>query len=239
MSQKGALILSHLQNEGSCTLGETIRKRGLRLKTLNVARCGAGDVDPLRPDLLAIMGGTVGVYQKEDYPFLKQEIEILKARLAADKPTIGICLGSQLMAAALGADVYKAPKGKEAGWCEINVTSEGQKTPARHLDASNTKIFQWHGDTFDLPQSATLLASSDKYQNQIFSAGKNAIGVQCHPEVQTGQLEEWYVMLTNDVTGDNPLVPLAQLRKETAQYMDTLKTQSALFFNEWLEERGL
>ncbi len=237
--QKGALILTHLQNEGACTLGETIRQRDFRIKTLNVPHSGVGNIDPLRPDLLVVMGGTVGVYQKEDYPFLKDEIEILKARIAADKPTIGICLGSQLIAASLGGNVYKGKKGKEIGWCDICVTPAGMETPARHLDRSKTKVLQWHGDTFDLPENVQLLASSDQYENQIFTAGKNTLAVQCHPEVRADQLEEWYVMLTGDVTGDNPILPLAQLRQQTSEHVDALNAQASLFFNEWLEERGL
>ena len=237
--KKGALILTHLQSEGSCSLGSTLIERGFRIKTLNAPRLDMSTIDPLRPDLLVVMGGPIGVYQQDDYPFLKDEIEILKTRLEADKPTIGVCLGSQLMAAALGSKVYEGQQGKEVGWSPLNVTDEGRKTSASLLDAEHTNMFHWHGDTFDLPKTATLLASTDQYQNQIFQSGENGLGLQCHPEVRHDQLKEWFVMFTNQITGDNPLVPIDDLRAQTADYIQTLNTQASLFFNEWLEQRGL
>ena len=131
---KGALVLTHIQSEGSCSLGTALFDRGARIKTLNIPRIDLNDIDPLRPDILVLMGGPIGVYQQEDYPFLKQEIEIVRKRLEADKPTIGVCLGAQIIAAAMGADVYPGDNGSEIGWNPINITDEGLETPARHLD---------------------------------------------------------------------------------------------------------
>lgn len=236
---KGALILTHLQQEGSCSLGRTLVERGFRIKTRCTPRAGLDGIDPLRPDLLVVMGGPVGVYQADDYPFLGQEIELLKARLEADKPTIGICLGSQLMAAALGAKVYPGAKGKELGWNPIRATEAGMNGSTRHLDQAQTNMFHWHGDTFDFPDGCTLLASSDMYENQIYQSGENGLGLQCHPEVTDEQLREWFVMFTGQVTGENPLVPLDDLRAQTAQEIDRMNWQASLFFNEWLSERGL
>ncbi|MEZ5815320.1 MAG: glutamine amidotransferase [Alphaproteobacteria bacterium] len=237
--QKGAFIITQLQNEGSCTLGKILHDRGLRIKTRNAPRIDLSEIDPLRPDLLVIMGGPIGVYQQDDYPFLKDEIEILKTRLAADKPTIGICLGSQLMAAALGSKVYPGKKGKELGWAALNITQAGYDTPARHFAPEKTSMFHWHGDTFDLPAEATLLASSAQYENQIFQIGQNALGLQCHPEVRADQLKEWFVMFTGQITGKNPLVPIDDLRAQTARNIETLNMQTELFFNEWLKQRDL
>lgn len=237
--QKGALILTHLQNEGSCMLGETLIDRGFRIKNIATPSADFSQIDPLRPDLLVVMGGPIGVYQKEDYPFLKHEIEIIQARIAAQKPTIGVCLGSQLIANACGAEIYPGTQGKELGWNPLNITSAGQDTPARHLAGDKTNMFHWHGDTFDLPENAKLLASSDQYENQIFEIGENVLGLQCHPEVRNDQLKEWYVMFTTQITGENPLMPIDRLRAETLKYIDTLNIQSSLFFNEWLEIRGL
>lgn len=235
---KGALVLTHLQPEGSCTLGQTLVSRGMRIRTINTPREGLENIDPLRPDLLIVMGGPVGVYQADDYPFLKQEMDILKARIADDLPTIGICLGSQLMASALGSNVYKGSQGKEVGWQSLNVTEAGKGSAAELICAPNTNMFHWHGDTFDLPEGAALLASSDQYENQVYSHGK-ALGLQCHPEVQEHQLQEWFVMFQGDVTGDNPLIPVNELRAQTREHIDTLNTQAKLFFSAWLDEVGL
>ena len=235
---KGALVLTHLQPEGSCTLGQTLESRGMRIRTINTPRDGIDEIDPLRPDLLIVMGGPVGVYQADDYPFLQQEMDILKKRMEADLPTIGICLGSQLMAGALGANVYKGEQGKEVGWETLSATDEGKDGIVNLLCTPNTNMFHWHGDTFDLPDGATCLASSDKYKNQIYSHGK-ALGLQCHPEVQENQLQEWFVMFQRDITGDNPLIPVNELRAQTREYIDILNAQAKLFFNAWLDEVGL
>jgi GMP synthase (glutamine-hydrolysing) len=189
--------------------------------------------------LLVLMGGPVGVYQADDYPFIGQEIEILKARLAADKPTIGVCLGSQMMAKALGSEVYPGTAGKELGWYPLQVNDAGKGGPARHLDGAMTEMFHWHGDTFDLPEGTELIASSAQYANQIYTHGENALGLQCHPEVMAQQLQEWFVMFTGQITGDDALVGIEQLRAETADNIETLNRQAGLFFNEWLDERGL
>ena len=235
---KGAMIITHLQQEGSCTLGHAIIDRGMRIHTRNTPRHGIDDIDPLRPDLLVVMGGPVAVYQADDYPFLQREMDILKARIEADLPTIGICLGSQLIAAALGSKVYKGSQGKEVGWDSLNVTEGGKGSTVEMICAPNCNMFHWHGDTFDLPSGATLLASSDQYDNQIYSHGK-ALGLQCHPEVQQRQLEEWFVMFQGDITGDDPLIPVHELRAQTAEHIDTLNKQAKLFFNAWLDEVGL
>lgn len=237
--KKGALIFAHLQQEGACTLGKLLIERGMRTRTILTPREGLDDIDPLRPDLLIVMGGPVGVYQADDYPFLKDEINILKQRLAADLPTIGICLGSQLMAAALGAAIHAGEKGKEVGWAPLALTAAALNTPVKHLAAEVTTMFHWHGDTFDLPAEAQLLASTTQYENQIFSHGQNGLGIQCHPEVQARQLEEWYVMFQGDVTGKNPLIPLGELRKQTQEHIDILNCQARLFFTDWLDQAGL
>lgn len=233
---KGALILTHVQAEGSCMLGRTLNERGLNVKTLNVPRIDMREIDPLRPDLLVVMGGPIGVYQVADYPFIAHEIEILKTRLQADLPTIGICFGAQLMAAALGQKVYPGNI-QELGWNPLSITPEGMNTPARHFAPDKTSMFHWHGDTFDLPPQAKLLASSSTYQNQIFQIGQHGIGLQCHPEVRRERLKEWEVMFVSQVTGPNASLPLSRWRAETDMHIEALNKQAALFFNEWLEER--
>ncbi len=239
MSNKGALVLTHLQSEGICNLGNVLEQRGFNIKTMNTPRFENLDhIDALRPDLLLIMGGPVGVYQKDYYPFIQAEIEIARKRLQADMPIMGICLGAQIMAAALGKEVRKGEHGKELGWKNLDLTEAGKNSVAKHLGKDETKIFQWHGDTFDLPDDSTLLASSEQYKNQIFSHGQNAMALQCHPEVRHEQLREWYVMFQEQVTGQNPLVPLASLRAETEKYIQKSKQQTEKFFNAWLDERG-
>ncbi len=193
------------------------------------------DFDPLKPDLLIVMGGAPGVYQADTYPFLIQELKILEKRLASDLPTLGVCLGCQLMAGALGGKNYHGKdrdKPGELGWCTIKVTEAGMKTPVRHLDESVTRIVQSHVDTFDLPAGATRLASSDIYENQAFAWGRNALGVQCHPEADVMACKAWYVSNAGSVYSGK--VDLTQWRADTDKYMPAMEKQSEKFLTEWL-----
>lgn len=237
--RKGALIFIHVKNESSCTFGKTLDQRGYRLKNIYVPSADLNTIDPLRPDLMIIMGGPIGVYQADDYPFLDQEIEILKQRIANDLPTIGICLGSQLIAAALDSKVYPGDNGTELGWSPLEISEDAKGTAIEHLCGCQTNMFHWHGDTFDLPQGAQLLASSPRYPHQVFQHGKNILGIQAHPEVQHAQLEEWAVTFCGDVSGPNAKLPITKLREDTNQHIEKLNTQARLFLNAWLDERGM
>ncbi len=237
--EKGALVFTHLRGEGASNIGRVMNDRGIRVNTINTPSYNLDEIDPLRPDVLVVMGGPMGVYQKDEYPYLKKEIEIIQKRLEADLPIIGVCLGSQLMATALGEEVYIGPQGREIGWFPLRVTPEGADTEARHFDGAKTQMFHWHGDTYKLPKGCTLLASSEAYKNQIYTYGKNALGLQCHPEVTSAQLEEWLVMFVGEVTGANAALPIEEFRRQTHANIDMLEKQTAIFFNEWLENRGL
>lgn len=219
-------------------LGRAIESRGHALTTLCVPRVDLNEIEALEPDLLVVMGGPIGVYQAEDYPFIRKEQELLRRRIEKDLPTIGICLGSQLMASAMGARVYPGPQGPELGWHKLSLTPEGENSPARHFAPDKTSMMHWHGDTFDLPDGAVLLASSTLYKNQIYQIGRNALGIQCHPELRRERLREWEVMFVNQVTGPEAVLPLERWRADTARHVDDMNRQSALFFNEWMQERG-
>ena len=131
------------------------------------------------PDLLAVLGGPLGAYEDDVYPFLRDEIALIATRLTAGQPTLGICLGAQLMARALGARVYPGP-GKEIGWKALALTAPGEKL----LAPLTVPVLHWHGDTFDLPQGATNLAATDICDHQAFAYGRHALAFQFHPEAQ-------------------------------------------------------
>lgn len=226
-----ATIFRHNTN-GLGNFAPTLKKAGVDYTILDTWR---DDVpvgfDPLAPELLIVMGGSPDVHQASSYPFLQQELKVLEKRLAADLPTLGICLGAQLMAGALGGRSYRDDRGLEIGWCDIKVSEAGAKTPARHLDRSMTKIAQSHGATFDMPAGATLLASSELYPNQIFSWGKNALGIQCHPEADAETCAAWYVSYAGAAREG---LDLHAWRAETARYLPTMMKQSELMLTEWL-----
>jgi hypothetical protein len=121
--------------------------------------------------LLIVLGGPIGAYETDTYPFLAAEIALLERRLMHDRPTLGICLGSQLMAKALGARVFPGPL-KEIGWGRIDLTEAGAGSSLASLGSEDSEVLHWHGDTFDLPAGAVRLACNANYENQAFAFGK-------------------------------------------------------------------
>lgn len=238
--QKKAVVFKHLQQEGSCHFGRILNNVGWQVQSISVSREDISDFDALDPDLLIVMGGNIGVYQADDYPFVYDEIDIIERRLNAGKAVMGICLGSQIMAKTLGGKVEKGAVGKEIGWYGLNAAADLEDDhPIRYIMGDKTSMFHWHGDTFDLPPSARLLASSELYPNQIYEYSHNAIGLQCHPEVTEDQLKEWFVLFHSQILEQHENKTVHDLRLDTAKYAETLNLQSEKFFLSWLRRAGL
>jgi GMP synthase (glutamine-hydrolysing) len=182
-------VVQHLAFEDLGSFESVLHERG---HAIEVLQAGVDDVGAAirQAECLVVLGGPIGVYETEAYPFVMDEIEALRERLSARRPTLGICLGAQLMAAALGARVY--PGGhKEIGWGALQLTPAGQASPLRHLEG--VPVLHWHGDTFDLPEGCELLASTDVYERQAFSLGPSVLGLQCHPEADARRFERWLI----------------------------------------------
>lgn len=234
---KTATVFRHSLPDPAGTVVEFLKERDVALTHIDVFdRDSLSDIDPLEPDLLVVMGGSPGVYQAEDYPFMKEELRVLKARLAADRPTLGICLGAQLMAHALGAKVYKGRAGSEKGWHRLALTEAGKASPARHFSGEHTAIMQWHGDTFDLPEGAVLLASSAKYPHQAFRWGRNAFGFQFHPELTPFLFKCWMVDAAYDA--HEGVIDLRGCRAEAEEALPRMQNQTRAFLAEWLDRDG-
>jgi len=191
-------------------------------------------IDPLSDELLIILGGPISVNDQAMFPFIETEINLLEQRIAADKPTLGICLGAQLIASALGADVYSGEE-KEIGWSPLNLTEAGKHSALRYLSAQHCSVLHWHGETFDLPDNAVLLASSDMYSNQAFSYGKNILALQFHPEITQRAMEKWFIGHIGEIMQTDG-ISVEQLRKDTHQFANQLEIQGELFFNSWFNE---
>lgn len=189
MPAKTAAIIRHVHFEDLGTFAAPLAEAGYHCHYCDIGRDNLPD--PVAPALLIVLGAPVGVYEEDKYPFLRGELDLLKARLAKGAPTFGICLGAQLIARALGAKVY--PSGlKEIGWGPADLTEAAASTPLRHL--AGAPVLHWHGDTFDLPEGAVHLASTAKCRNQAFGLGANILGVQFHPEVDPAAgIEPWLI----------------------------------------------
>jgi GMP synthase (glutamine-hydrolysing) len=229
------LALRHVAFEDLGLLGPLLRERGHTVEYVEAPLVDLAALDALAPDLLVVLGGPIGVYETGAYPFLAHEIALLRRRLLAGRPTLGICLGSQLMAAALGARVY--PSGvKEIGWAPLTLTSAGGASSLRHL--ASTAVLHWHGDTFDLPAGAVLLASTPACAHQAFSVGDFALALQFHGEAFGPALESWFVGHAGEIAA-TPGVSVAGLRAATARHSEALARQGREAFAEWLAARGL
>lgn len=187
---KSILVLQHVAHEPLGTLHASIRSAGFRIRYVNYGREPQANVDVSRYDGLIVLGGPMGVYESDQHPHLRREIVLVKQAIAEGKPVLGICLGAQLIAHALGARVAPLPT-KEIGWCDVELTSEGREDPMLSELGEGEPIFQWHGDGFALPDGAVRLASSGACPQQAFRYGERVYGLQFHLEVDAGMVDRW------------------------------------------------
>lgn len=231
MPVKTAAAIRHVHFEDLGSFEEPLTRAGYELHYYDVGRRNLPALDPAANGLVIVLGAPIGVYEEDKYPFLGEELDLLKARIAAGLPIFGICLGAQLVARALGARVY--PSGvKEIGWGPVDLTDAAASTPLRHL--AGTPVLHWHGDTFDLPRGAVHLASTMLCRNQAFSSGPNILCVQFHPEVDpTVGIEPWLVGHAAELAGAG--IDPRQLRQDAKAAGPSLPAKARKMFEEWLE----
>ncbi|OLL29390.1 glutamine amidotransferase [Burkholderia sp. SRS-W-2-2016] len=220
----------HFEDLGSLELVLGERGRPVRYLDVGVARIEAPN--PVSASLMVVLGGPISATDDACYPTLAPLLSLIEKRIAAGLPTLGICLGAQLIARALGARVYPAAKA-ELGWTPLALTDAGRASPLRHLDGAHTSMLHWHGDTFDLPTGATRLASTPDCENQAFAWGGHVLGLQCHPEIRTDRFEPWLIGNANELAGHG--VDARTLRADTARHGPALETSARRMFGEWLD----
>jgi GMP synthase (glutamine-hydrolysing) len=230
------LALQHLAFEDLGYFNEIFIRYGYHVHTVEVPMISLENIDPLAADVWVILGGPIGVYETDSYPFLTQELELIEKRLAAGKPTLGICLGCQLIAKALGAEVYPATT-KELGWETIQLTAAGQNSCLAAL-SEDEPVLHWHGDTFDLPTGAVLLASTQQISHQAFSWGTHALGLQFHVEITAIGMERWLVGHRAEI-GHTPGVSILKLRAATLQHAEKLPQRGHQLLDSWLKAQHL
>ncbi|WP_316977927.1 glutamine amidotransferase [Shumkonia mesophila] len=234
---KRALILRHVAFEDLGSLEPVLLGRRFGVTYAEAPTADFAALDTVDADLLVVLGGPIGVYDTADYPFLEPEIQLIARRLAAGRPTLGICLGCQLMARALGARVF--PSGlKEIGWAPVRLTGAGRQSCLAPLAEAEAKVLHWHGDTFDLPAGAVHLAETDACRNQAFSLGAHALALQFHVEATAAGLESWYVGHTAEIAA-TPGVSVGALRTDSQRFAAGLATRAGAIFGRWLNDAGL
>jgi GMP synthase (glutamine-hydrolysing) len=224
------LAIRHVAFEDLGSFENVLKARGHDIRYIDAATDDLAALPHDTPAPLFVLGGPIGAYEEPLYPFLNDELRFIEKRLAAKLPTFGICLGAQLMARALGARVYPAPA-KELGWAPITLTEAGERSVLKPLGSG--PVLHWHGDTFDLPQGATRLASTAICENQAFSFGANALALQFHIEAEANGLERWYVGHTMELALASIAVPT--LRAQSQDLAPAAAARGNACLTAWLD----
>jgi len=228
---KTAIAVRHVYFEDLGILELLLHERGYKVQYVDAAVDDLASLDPRTPDLLVLLGGPIGAFDDEIYPFLKHELELLRRRLQSGRPVLGICLGAQMIARALGARVY-ALGVKEIGFGTITLTKEGRASALAAL--SDLPVLHWHGDQFDIPAGAVRLATTAIGANQAFAMGAQVLGLQFHLETDARLIERWLVGHASEISqaGIDPRTLRAQARKHGA----SLSAAARRVFTAWLDD---
>jgi GMP synthase (glutamine-hydrolysing) len=228
---KRAVALRHVAFEDLDGFAPLLEARGYGIST-----CDAATDDLAAPalgdaDLVIVLGGPIGAYEEKDYPFLAAEIALIERRLAHGRPVLGLCLGAQLMARALGAGVYPAGF-KEIGFSPVALSRDGMRSALAALEG--IAVLHWHGDTFDLPAGATHLAGTPRTPNQAFAWQRHGLALQFHIETTARGLERWYVGHALEIA-QAPGVSVAALRADALRLAPALVDAGRCVLGDWLE----
>lgn len=199
------LIVKNVSSEGPGTIEDHLRTTNIPFTCIDLEQGHSlPDIAPFSH--IIILGGPMAVYEMDRTPYLKEEARLIEKAVKAGKHVLGVCLGAQMLAHVLGARVYSGGA-KEIGWYDVTLTEEGMRDACMAALAVENRrtaqVFQWHGDTFDLPQGAVRLASSALYPNQAFRYGDRVYALQFHIEVTPGIVNGW---LRNEKGVDFPLI---------------------------------
>jgi GMP synthase (glutamine-hydrolysing) len=227
---KSALIIRHVPVEGIAGFRAAVEEAGYAIDRIDVADPRFPSLDLTEPDLVIMMGGPMAVYEQEEYPWIACQQRRLARRLALERPTLGVCFGAQLLAAALGAKVYQG-HAKEVGFHPLTIGASPAAAPLRHL--AKVPVLHWHGDTFDLPAGAELLASSERYPHQAFAVGPNVLGLQFHAEMGLDErFDTWVDQWPHDVAAAG--TSAEQLRADYARHGPAVVEAGRAMIADWL-----
>ncbi|MHB1038413.1 MAG: type 1 glutamine amidotransferase [Pirellulales bacterium] len=219
---KPVLVFRHAPHETLGILADEFDRAGLATRDVELFADLPQSFRADRLSGLVVMGGPMNVDQTDLYPFLRPEIGWIRAAVDAELPVLGICLGSQLLAKALGARVY-ANRTKEIGWYAIDLT-EAAADDALLAGCRRTEtVFQWHGDTFDLPPGSVQLAGAAACPRQAFRHGRRAWGLQFHLEVTAEMVADWLIEADNaEELAGLPYIDPAEIRRRTPEELPAM-----------------
>jgi GMP synthase-like glutamine amidotransferase len=222
------IILKHVAFEGPGLIADMMEGRGIPHRTIEVFDEGV----PLSAagfSGLVLMGGSMSVL--DTLSEIEREKILLAEAMGRGVPVLGICLGAQILASALGARIYPG-KDPEIGWGEVNLTESGMRDPLFTGVETPLSVLHWHSDTFDLPQGAVHLAFSDQYDQQAFRMGSKTYGFQFHLEVDEEMVREW---VSKDFESDRLIKNSDTLTSQMRDWLDNIRLTGALVFGRFLD----
>lgn len=224
------LAIRHVAFEDVGLLATLLAERDVRLRYL---RAGVDVIDAAAlttADLVVVLGGPIGVYEQEQYPFLRAEIAAVRARLESKRPLLGVCLGAQIIASALGAEVKPGPE-KEIGWMPVELTDAGAHSVLAAL--KDVPVLHWHGDYFALPAGATNLARTRACPYQAFAIGPGVLALQFHIEVDAARIEEW--LIGHAVELGKAGIDPRDIRRQANEYGQLTARAGRVVLSRWLD----
>src|SRR6478752_7274285 len=231
-----ALALEHLHSNPVGVYGDVLLDRGIEVHRVRLD-LGEALPDWREYDLLVVMGGAMSVYEEDAYPWLVAEKRAIREAVATGCPYFGVCLGSQLLASALGSRVFRGPE-PELGVNPVFLCEAARRDPVFRAFPPDVEVFEWHSDTFDLPEGAVRLARSSRYENQAFHVGRPAYAIQCHLEPSLDDVRDWFdawPSLGETFEARYGRGSLAGFLEEYARSMPLLQQTARQLFRRWLE----
>lgn len=228
---KKCFVIRHVSYEGLGTLAPLLLERGYEIYSHHGPEETLNAKVFLASDLAIVLGGPMGVYETHIHPFIAEEIAAVRERLKSGKPILGICLGAQIMAAALGARVASSG-GREIGWAKVTLTPAGRQSVLSPLETS--PVLHWHGDNCDLPEGCTHLAATDFCRIQAFSCKPWQLALQFHLEVLPERINMW-LEKSQDRLRQFGYSPEEVRRQAGSEGPVTLETGRKIFAK-WLDE---
>lgn len=227
---KTAVALRHIAFEDLGLIEPWLKRRGWRVVTYDVGVDELWKIDLGQVDLLVVLGGPIGAYDDALYPYLADEVDLIRQRIDSGRPLLGICLGAQLIARALGAAV--APmRTKEIGYELLTLTPEGASSPLARV--AGQVVLHWHGDQFELPEGVHTLATTPACLNQAFMVGKHAMAWQFHLEVDAARIEQWLIGHTGELRESG--IDIANLRQAAAMHRAGLTQVLNEVLTDWFD----
>lgn len=236
MARPKILVFQHVPYEPLGTLDPLLKEAGFRIRYVNFGREPKSRPSVDGYEALIILGGPMNSDQIDAHPNLLTEVEIIREAIDKDKSVLGICLGAQLLAKAIGGSVARNPT-REIGWYDVALTKEGLEDPVLSTFAPVQQVFQWHEDGISLPPSAVHLASSEASPVQAFRHGEHAYGFQFHLEVDRSLIERWLTVPANLPTLQDEAgrIEPETIRAQTRRSIDALEAQSRETFSRWID----